>query len=974
MDKKNQQGLTQEQISSVIALISSGQTQEALDAAEVLIKDYPDESVPYNICGACYAGLGQFDTAVKNYKKSLAIKPDYAEAHNNLAGTLQELGQLDDAVKSYEQALSIKPNFAEAHNNLGNVLKDLGQLNAAVKSFKKAIVIKPDYVEAHYSLGTSFQELGQLDDAVKSYKEVIVIQPDFSEIHNNLGVILNKLNQNDDALKSFERAVDIKPNFAEAHNNLGITLKELGQLDDAVKSYERVLAIKPDYAEAHNNLGIALKELGQLDTAVKSYKKALAIKPDYADAHNNLGISLHKLGQLDEAFKCYEKAIDIKPDFTEAHNNLGNVLKDLGQFDAAIKSYEKVLAIKPDFAEAHNNLGIALMDLGQLDAAVKHYEQALAIKPDYADAHNTLGIALKELGQLDAAVECYEQALAIKPDYADAHFNLACVLIDLRRLGEAVKSYESSLSFDLNNNFNWAVFSKNLSDLEFLEFSDTTASCLFEALKNPIVEANDLIKPITSILRHNPTYRRVFEVIKSSNFDEKLNYLTEQLSTIPMLLLLMELCPISDPELEKLLIKIRLSTFSHLSDNHISSSSFPFYEALALHCFTNEYVFLESNEETLKVNQLENEISTLISGKEHIPVLKITLLASYRPLHIFSWAEKLLESDSIVTLQKIIIRQITEVREEQQLRSQIPEINVTENKISQVVRKQYEDNPYPRWINLGLSFEPKTIREAMKDLRVNLDLNENQFSTSPKILIAGCGTGRHSLMVASSFQNSSVLAVDLSLSSLSYAIRKTKELSIANIDYMQGDILKLNKLNRKFDIIESAGVLHHMEEPLVGWQVLVGLLKPQGLMRIGLYSQIARQNIVEIREFIAKKNYDNSPKDIRECRSEIMNMTTDSNSRIQTIINSYDFYSLSSCRDLLFHVQEHRFTLPQIANALEKMGLTFIGFDCSPQIKNQFKAQYPNNEDLFSLQLWHQFEQDHPDAFIHMYQFWVQKI
>ena len=87
LDKQNQQVPLQEQINSIIALISSGQTQEALDAVEVLIKDYPNELVLFNISGACYAGLGQFDTAVKNYKKSLAIKPDYAEAHNNLAGT-----------------------------------------------------------------------------------------------------------------------------------------------------------------------------------------------------------------------------------------------------------------------------------------------------------------------------------------------------------------------------------------------------------------------------------------------------------------------------------------------------------------------------------------------------------------------------------------------------------------------------------------------------------------------------------------------------------------------------------------------------------------------------------------------------------------------------------------------------------------------------------------------------------------------
>ena len=515
---------------------------------------------------------------------------------------------------------------------------------------------------------------------------------------------------------------------------------------------------------------------------------------------------------------------------------------------------------------------------------------------------------------------------------------------------------------------------EKINNIEFLEFSDTTASCLLEALKNPTVKVNDLIKPITSILRHNPTFHRVFEASKSSNVDEKLNYLTEQLSTIPLLLRLMEICPISDLEVEKLLTQIRLSTLIHLSNDHITSSSLPFYEALALHCFTNEYVFLESNEETVKVNQLENEISVRISSKENIPVLKITLLAAYRPLHIFSWAKKLLESDSTDKIRKILTTQITEVREEQRLRSKIPEINVIENKISKVVREQYEENPYPRWINLGLSTEPKTIRSVMQDLKVNLDLNEHQFPTNPKILIAGCGTGKHALSVASSFQNSSVLAIDLSLSSLSYAMRKTKELSVANIDYMQGDILKLNTLNRQFDIIESAGVLHHMEEPLVGWKVLVDLLKPQGLMRIGLYSEIARQHIVEIREFIAKRGYENSSEDIRQCRYEIMNMPTDSGSRIQMIINFLDFYSLSECRDLLFHVQEHRFTLPQIENALKKLGLIFIGFDCDTQIENQFKVSYSNNGDLFSLPLWHQFEQDHPNAFIDMYQFWVKKI
>ena len=46
---------------------------------------------------------------------------------------------------------------------------------------------------------------------------------------------------------------------------------------------------------------------------------------------------------------------------------------------------------------------------------------------------------------------------------------------------------------------------------------------------------------------------------------------------------------------------------------------------------------------------------------------------------------------------------------------------------------------------------------------------------TPNILIAGCGTGQHSIGTAAKFKGSKVLAIDLSLASLSYAKRKTEE-------------------------------------------------------------------------------------------------------------------------------------------------------------------------------------------------------
>ena len=347
----------QELIKPIIELFSNGQIQEALDAVETLIKEYPNQPILFNICGVFYKQIGQPDEAVKRFEKALAINPDYAEAHNNLGVTLQNLGQLDSAVESYKKAITSNPEYTEAHNNLGLILQDLGLMDEAVISYEKAITFKPDYIEAHINLGNIYKELKQLDAAVKSYEKVIAINPD----------------------------------YPEAHFNLGNTFRELGQLETAIKSYEKVIAIKPDNADVHFNLGDTLSELGQLDEAVKSYEKAISIEVDFANAHNNLGISLKKLGQLDEAIKCYEKAISIEIDFTDAHNNLGVVLQQLGQLDKAIKCYKKALAIKPDYLEALNNLGVVLQQLGQLDKAIKCYEKALAIKPDYADAHYNLG-------------------------------------------------------------------------------------------------------------------------------------------------------------------------------------------------------------------------------------------------------------------------------------------------------------------------------------------------------------------------------------------------------------------------------------------------------------------------------------------------------------------------------------------------------------------------------------------------------
>jgi 2-polyprenyl-3-methyl-5-hydroxy-6-metoxy-1,4-benzoquinol methylase len=136
--------------------------------------------------------------------------------------------------------------------------------------------------------------------------------------------------------------------------------------------------------------------------------------------------------------------------------------------------------------------------------------------------------------------------------------------------------------------------------------------------------------------------------------------------------------------------------------------------------------------------------------------------------------------------------------------------------VSLKVREQYEENPYPRWVNTQLRLQPTRISEWVNETKLKI-YDERIISVeAPHILVAGCGTGQHSIGSAARLKSSKVVAIDLSLSSLAYAQRKTGELGVENIEYMQADILNAGKLNKQFDIIESAGVLHHMDRPCVG--------------------------------------------------------------------------------------------------------------------------------------------------------------
>jgi len=430
-----------------------------------------------------------------------------------------------------------------------------------------------------------------------------------------------------------------------------------------------------------------------------------------------------------------------------------------------------------------------------------------------------------------------------------------------------------------------------------------------------------------------------------------------------LLLALLTSTPNTDIPLERFLTMLRGAMIRELAHNPQASAQVDlFAAALAQQCFINDYVFWADKDELAAAAALRTEV------ERNAPTpMQLLLVAAYFPLHSLANGERLLERSWPASVEAVLIQQLREPLLERRLRADIPRLTEIENPVSRLVQTQYEENPYPRWVRPAPE-TPDTIGNFLTAKFPLAAFERPAGHKPPDILIAGCGTGQRSIAMARKFGASHMLAVDLSLASLGYARRKSEEAGLP-IAYAQADILELGRNfdsgERRFDLIESLGVLHHLADPWAGWRALLSLLRPGGFMLLGLYSEMARRPVMAARARIAERGVE----DISSVRQELIQ----SGDAYASILESEDFFSLSACRDLLFHVQEQRMTLREIAGFIQDHNLRLLGFELDDAVLAEYRKRFPQDRAATDLASWEAFEMDHPGLFGGMYIFWVQK-
>ncbi|MGI9625528.1 MAG: methyltransferase domain-containing protein [Longimicrobiales bacterium] len=571
------------------------------------------------------------------------------------------------------------------------------------------------------------------------------------------------------------------------------------------------------------------------------------------------------------------------------------------------------------------------------------------------------------------AERLYLELARLRPADGGVFHNLGVCQLHQGRVQEAAQSHWNAAIRTPERTDFWLAFGELFRRLRFNGWNAELQHMAVACLTHPELDPAPYRQVAGSVARSSPALSP-FMVSGLTLTVPQLQVLAEN----PLLEALLRNTVAPDLLFERLVGCIRVSLLGALESCEDPGSLVDLAISIAMQSQLTNYLLPVTSEEASAVDELTSLVATWVSSDQPLPsgpqaALTWAVLASYRPVNTVNGtdvAEKEPEELGLGGVEEFWARLVVEPALREAMARVVPQLSAPEPGVSSEVALQYEDHPYPRWLRVDRgAVEP--AERALVRMLPGLSEEDVACLKAPRVLIAGCGTGKQALDAVRRLAASEVIAVDLSRASLGYAATGAWKADEDRIRFLQADILTLGEWDERFDVVEAGGVLHHLADPLEGWRILLGLLKPGGLMKLGLYSRRARRPVEVARGALAEAGFDSAPGAIRQGRDWLgENIPPEA---YDTITGWRDFYSLDECRDLLFHAQEQTYDLLQVAQILRKLGLRFLGFEgLEPRALEAFDDGFGLDR-ILDLEAWDELEQAQPGAFSGMYQFWVSR-
>jgi tetratricopeptide (TPR) repeat protein len=432
------------------------------------------------LIGRGYRETGFLSEAIEEFKKAIAIDPQFPRVHFYLGLTYllrDGADKLGEAEQQFKMELAANPDEFFANYYLGIVAIVQRNWKPAVDYLEKASHLEPNNADPYFFLGQALAGLDKHEQAIEAFRKSIALNPDVrhndfqvSNAHYRLGQSLKKIGLANEGDQELKIAADMKTvsfkndeSRVEAFNSSqGSKLSELvapeGVVAEAATqdaTTRTTLQKETGYyknviAAAHNNLGLLRAERQDFRAAAEQFRAARRWDPGFQGVDFNLGLASYKAEQYGEAVLPLEAELKAHPENIAAKQLLGLSYFMTESYARASVLLKEVVTVKPNEAALYFPLALSLINEKKNDEANQLIQQMVA-QGSSPQLHILLGRAAYDQGDSTKALEELQAAISLDPKALLAHFYSGVVYLKLGKFEEAKREFEAELALNHND-------------------------------------------------------------------------------------------------------------------------------------------------------------------------------------------------------------------------------------------------------------------------------------------------------------------------------------------------------------------------------------------------------------------------------------------------------------------------------------------------------------------------------------------
>lgn len=249
-------------VDKAIEFYNKGEFKEAIDAFSVVLEECPDNAELYNNIALCYANLGDYEKAEKNYLKAQELNPKLPQVYINLADIYYRNKDMANGIGLMTTGIYEIPDNMVLRHYLARFYMEDAKLDLAIDELEAILEKQPDNYDVYYDLGKVHFELGNYACAIENFENVLDYKDENPLIYYYLGEAYEANDEIDKAISNFLKTIARNEAFSPAYKKVAILFLARGDYDDAIEYFE-------DYAE----LDIPEEEAGKIRELIERIKK-----------------------------------------------------------------------------------------------------------------------------------------------------------------------------------------------------------------------------------------------------------------------------------------------------------------------------------------------------------------------------------------------------------------------------------------------------------------------------------------------------------------------------------------------------------------------------------------------------------------------------------------------------------------------------------------------------------------------------